>query len=94
MKTREHPIIINTSYQSYLLALGTTQITPGIYRSANDSVMKSERSSLVRGSDLPNSAHTSVGDVWRRPARRLIKKHFAALDRHTGRTEWITYSLQ
>ena len=43
--------------------------TPGRYRSTNDSVMKSERSSLVRGSDLPNSAHTSVGDMWRGPPR-------------------------
>ena len=50
--------------------------TPGRYRSTNDSVMKSERSSLVRGSDLPkcHSALTSVGDMWRGPARRLIKK--------------------
>ena len=47
--------------------------TPGRYRSTNDSVMKSERSSLVRGSDLPNSAHTSVGDMWRGPARHLIR---------------------
>ena len=54
--------------------------TPGRYRSTNDSVLKSERSSLARGSDLPkcHSAHTSVGDIWRGPARRLIKKHFAA----------------
>ena len=51
--------------------------TPGRCRSTNDSVMKSERSSLVRGSELPkcHSAHTSVGDMWRGPARRLIKKH-------------------
>ena len=48
--------------------------TPRRYRSTNDSVMKSERSSLVRGSDLPkcHSAHTSVGDMWRGPATRLI----------------------
>ena len=54
--------------------------TPGSYRSTNDSVMKSERSSLARGSDLPkcHSVHTSVGDMWRGPARRLIKKHFVA----------------
>ena len=31
--------------------------------------MKSERSSLVRGSDLPDGAHTSDGDMWREPAR-------------------------
>ena len=33
--------------------------------------MKSERSSPVRGSDLPkcHSAHTSVGDMWRGPGR-------------------------
>ena len=45
--------------------------TPGIYRSTNDSVMKSEWSSLVRGSDQPkcHSDHTSVGDMWRGPGR-------------------------
>ena len=33
--------------------------------------MKSEQRSLVRGSELPkcHSAHTSVGDLWRGPAR-------------------------
>ena len=38
--------------------------------------MKFDRSSLVRGSDLPkcHSAHTSVGDMWRGPARRPKKK--------------------
>ena len=38
---------------------------PRRYRSTNDSVMKSEQISLVRGSDLPkcHSAHTSVGDM-------------------------------
>ena len=46
------------------IVLQTTLImrtrTLGRYRSTNDSVMKSERSSLVRGSDLPkcHSAHT------------------------------------
>ena len=62
--------------------------------------MKSERSSLVGGSDLPKcrSAHTSVGDMWRRLARRLIK-NISLLGKYmmtmqTGRTEWITYNLQ
>ena len=72
--------------------------TPGRCRSTNDSVMKSERSSLVRGSELPkcHSAHTSVGDMWRGPARRLIKNISSPrgnyMTRHTGRTEWITYN--
>ena len=54
--------------------------TPVSYRSTNDSIMKSEQSSLVRGSDLRkcHSAHTSVGDMWRGQASRLIKKHFIA----------------
>ena len=41
--------------------------TPGRYRSTTESVMKSERRSLVRDSDpLPNchSAHTSFSDMW------------------------------
>ena len=44
---------------------------PRRYRSTNDSVMKSERSSLVRDSDLPKcrSAHTPVGAMWRRLGR-------------------------
>ena len=51
--------------------------TPGWYRSTYDSVMKSERGSLARASDLSicHSANTSVGGMWRGPARRLIKKH-------------------
>ena len=53
--------------------------TPGKYRSTNDSVMKSERSSLVRGSDLPNSAHNSVGDMWRGPARESTGKAWSPM---------------
>ena len=46
----------------------------------NDSVVKSERGELVRGSDplLVYSAHSSVGDVWRAPTRLLLKTHLAA----------------
>ena len=45
--------------------------TPSRYRSTYDTVMKYERSSLVRGFDLPkcHSAHTSDDDMWRGPGR-------------------------
>ena len=73
--------------------------TPGTYRSTNDSVMKSKQISLVRGSDLPKcrSAHTSVGDMWRGPARRLTRNISSLgnyMTRHTGRAEWITNYLR
>ena len=43
---------------------------------ATDCVMKSERAALVRDSNPPSghSAHTTAGDMWRAPARHLIKK--------------------
>ena len=43
----------------------------------NDSVVKSERGELVRGSDPPlvYSAHSTVGDLWRAPIR-LVKNTF------------------
>ena len=39
---------------------------------------KSERGALVRGSDPPSghSVHTTAGDTWRAPARRLIQNTF------------------
>ena len=46
----------------------------------NDSVVRSERGELVRGSDPPlvYSAHTTAGDEWRAPNRPLQKMHLAA----------------
>ena len=40
----------------------------------NDCLVNSERGALVRGSDPPSghSVHTTTGDRWRAPARRLI----------------------
>ena len=45
-----------------------------------DCAMKSERGALVRGSDPPSdhTVHKTTGDMWRAPARRLIRKHLAA----------------
>ena len=42
--------------------------------------MNSKRDALIKVSDPPycHSVHTSVGDMWRGPTRRLIKKHFGA----------------
>ena len=61
-----------------------TREYPVEYRSTNDSVMKSERSSLVRGSDLLKChiAHTSVGGMWRWAVSRLMKKTFR---------RWVTH---
>ena len=41
----------------------------------NDSVMNSERSEIVRGSDPPlvYSAHSMANDLWRAPIRLLLK---------------------
>ena len=49
----------------------------------NDCVMKSERGALVRGSNPPqgHSVHTMVGDMWRTPARRLIKNMWSLVCR-------------
>ena len=46
----------------------------------NDSVVKSERSELVRGCDpsVAYSAHTMTGDVRRAPTRLLLKILLAA----------------
>ena len=43
----------------------------------NDCVINSEHGALAKGSDPPcgHSAHTTAGDMWRAPARRLIKEH-------------------
>ena len=47
----------------------------------NDSVVKSERGKLVRGSDLPLvlSAHATAGDVSRAPTRLLLQDAFGGL---------------
>ena len=44
----------------------------------NDCVIKSKRGALVRGFDPPSghSVHSTAGDMWRAPARRLIQKTF------------------
>ena len=62
----ETPIVAGSGDNAY-----ENTRTPCRYRSTNDSVMKSEWSSLVRGSYLPkcHSAHISVGDMWRGPGR-------------------------
>ena len=52
----------------------------------NDCAIKSERRAPVRGSDPPSghSVHTTTGDRWRAPARRLIETHLAASVYKTG----------
>ena len=44
----------------------------------NDSVVRSERGELCRGSDLPlmYRAHTTAGDVWRVPTRLPARNAF------------------
>ena len=44
---------------------------------------ESERDALFRGSDPPSGhiVHTTVGDMWRAPTRRLIRKHSAVVCR-------------
>ena len=46
----------------------------------NDSVVKSKRGNLVRGSDplLGYNAHSTAGDLWRAPIRLLLGTHLAA----------------
>ena len=46
----------------------------------DDCAMKSERGSLVRGSDPSSghSVHKTTSDMWRAPARRLIHTHLVA----------------
>ena len=46
----------------------------------NDTVVKSKRVELVRGSDPPMvyNTHSTVGHVWRAPTRLLLKTRLAA----------------